>query len=171
MKLRHDEAEQSVDIARFWTGNSLGLLSFLFLAVQLFAGEPVVFPPDSGYTNIREQYGAKGDGKTDDTAAFQKAAADNVRRLFIPRGVYLLSDTVHFSPKRWILQGEDEQTTVLRLADGAAGFGDPEQPKPFISTFTGFMNPKAAMGQAFRSSLSFSPTARRLTETPSPKPP
>ena len=103
--------------------------------------------------NIREQYGAKGDGVTDDTAAFQKAAADNVRRLFIPRGVYRLSDTVHFSPKRWILQGEDEKTTVLRLADGAAGFGDAEKPKPFISTFTAFMDPKAAMGQAFRSSV------------------
>jgi hypothetical protein len=103
--------------------------------------------------NVREQYGAKGDGVTDDTAAFQKAAADNVRRLFIPRGVYRLSDTVHFSPKRWILQGEDEKTTVLRLADGAAGFGDAEKPKPFISTFTAFMDPKAAMGQAFRSSL------------------
>jgi hypothetical protein len=51
------------------------------------------------------------------------------------------------------LQGEDEKTTVLRLADGAAGFGDAEKPKPFISTFAAFMDPKAAMGQAFRSSL------------------
>jgi len=112
-----------------------------------------VFPADSGYVNVRERYGATGDGKTDDTAAFAQAAKDNVRRLFIPKGVYLLSDTVHFSPKRWILQGEDEKTTVLRLADGAAGFGDASQPKPFISTFAAFMDPKANMGQAFRSSV------------------
>lgn len=74
------------------------LLIFLSL-LRAFAFS-AVFPPDSGYTNIREEYGAKGDAKTDDTAAFAQAAKDNVRRLFIPRGVYVLSDTVHFSPKR-----------------------------------------------------------------------
>jgi hypothetical protein len=60
---------------------------------------------------------------------------------------------VHFSPKRWILQGEDEKTTILRLTPGAAGFDDPQKPKPFVSTFGDFMNPKAAMGQAFRNSV------------------
>lgn len=128
---------------------------FLFAATVTTPSyaDTTVFPADSGYVNVREKYGAKGDGRTDDTAAFTQAAKDNVRRLFIPRGTYLLSDTVHFSPKRWILQGEEERTTVLRLADGAEGFNDPENPKPFISTFAGFMNPKAAMGQAFRSSV------------------
>lgn len=131
--------------------------SFIFLFAATVTtpsySDTTVFPADSGYVNVRDKYGAKGDGKTDDTAAFAQAAKDNVRRLFIPRGIYLLSDTVHFSPKRWILQGEEEQTTVLRLADGAEGFNDPENPKPFISTFADFMNPKAAMGQAFRSSV------------------
>lgn len=131
--------------------------NILFALLAVLCGHslaaPVAFPPDSGYTNVREKYGAKGDGKTHDTAAFAQAAKDNVRRLFIPRGMYVLSDTVHFSPKRWILQGEEEKTTVLRLADNAAGFGDVEKPKPFISTFAAFMDPKASMGQAFRSSV------------------
>jgi Pectate lyase superfamily protein len=111
----------------------------LFCAVAVQPSAAALFPDDSGYVNVRARYGAAGDGKTDDTAAFRKAAEDNVRRLYIPRGIYLLSDTVHFSPKRWILQGE--------------GFGDAARPKPYISTFSGFMDPKAAMGQAFRSSV------------------
>ena len=129
--------------------SSLSTLLLVFVSSAVAA----VLPADSGYVNIREKYGAKGDGKTNDTAAFAQAAKDNVRRLFIPRGVYLFSDTVHFSPKRWILQGEDEKTTVLRLADRAAGFDDAQKPKPFISTFAAFMDPKASMGQAFRSSV------------------
>lgn len=120
------------------------------ISIQSSAVTP---PPDSGYVNVRERYGAKGDGVNDDTSAFQRAAKDNVRRLYIPRETYLLRDTVNFSPKRWILQGEEQGATILRLADRAPGFGDAASPKPFISTFSGFMDPKAAMGQAFRSSL------------------
>ena len=38
----------------------------------------------------------------------------------------------------------------MKLQDRAAGFDNIEQPKPFISTFVAFREPKAAMGQAFR---------------------
>lgn len=110
-------------------------------------------PTAVGYVDIRAQYGAKGDGQADDTEAFQRAAKDDVRRLWIPAGTYLIRDTLVFGPKRWILQGGGRSQTILKLADGAAGFGDPKVPKPFISTFGPFMDPKAAMGQAFRTSL------------------
>lgn len=40
-----------------------------------------------------KQYGAKGDGKTDDTLAFQSALA-NERKVSVPGGTYVLSDTL-----------------------------------------------------------------------------
>jgi hypothetical protein len=110
-------------------------------------------PTSVGYVDVRAQYGAKGDGLADDTEAFQRAATEDVRRLWIPAGTYLIRDTLVFGPKRWILQGAGRSQTILKLADGAAGFGDPKVPRPFVSTFGPFMDPKAAMGQAFRTSL------------------
>lgn len=46
-----------------------------------------------GRTVTPERYGAKGDGITDDTAAFQTALAEN-RVVFVPGGTYKLSDTL-----------------------------------------------------------------------------
>ena len=38
-------------------------------------------------------YGAKGDGITDDTAAFKAALTAN-REIYVPGGTYVLSDTI-----------------------------------------------------------------------------
>ncbi|MCS6897581.1 MAG: glycoside hydrolase family 55 protein, partial [Nitrospira sp.] len=127
-------------------------LTFVVVTPDL-KGQTVVFPDNSGYVNIQTVYGAKGDGTTDDTEAFRRAVADNVRQLYLPRGTYLISDSIILGGKRWILQGASRESTVIKLKDGAAGFDDPRRPKPVISTFELFMDPKAAMGQAFRNSL------------------
>ena len=130
------------------------LLSAALLFCSIGVGRAdVVFPADSGFVNVKERYGAKGDGTTDDTAAFQKAAAEQARNLYLPTGTYLVSDTLLFVPKRWVLQGQDREKTILRLMDGSAGFGDVAKPKPFVSFFTPFMEKKASTGQAFRNSL------------------
>ncbi|GIW89552.1 MAG: hypothetical protein KatS3mg108_3876 [Isosphaeraceae bacterium] len=113
----------------------------------------VVFPDNSGYTNLRTRYGARGDGRTDDTDAFRAAVQDNVRSLYLPKGVYLISDSVILGGKRWILQGQSRSETIIRLKDHAPGFDNPDQPKPVLSTFALFMDPKANMGQAFRNAL------------------
>lgn len=52
-------------------------------------------------------YGAKGDGTTDDTAAFQAALAAN-RIVFVPEGTYKLSDTILI-----------EENSCLELAQSA----------------------------------------------------
>jgi len=97
------------------------------------------FPADA-VVNVRS-YGAKGDGKTDDTAAIQKAIQENVgkmRILFFPQGTYLVSDTLAWrdAEGRWqcwlVFQGECVGTTILRLKD--AVFGDPNKPRPVIMT-------------------------------------
>ncbi len=129
------------------------ILLVCFTTLPATAADSVVFPDNSGYVNIQTRYGAKGDGKTDDTEAFRKAAADEVRSLYLPQGIYLVSDSIVLGGKRWILQGENREKTVIRLKDRAAGFGDVTRPRPLLSTFGPFMDPKSAMGQAFRNSL------------------
>lgn len=55
-------------------------------------GEKVAVLSDFPYADVR-LYGAKGDGTTDDTAAFQSALAAN-RVVYVPEGTYILSDTL-----------------------------------------------------------------------------
>ncbi len=99
-----------------------------------------------GVINVRD-YGAVGDGVTDDTAAFQRALsrddiANGNKILYIPDGTYLLSDTVQWprgehdglAYKRTTVLGESQRGTILKLKDGAAGFGDRTQPKPLLDT-------------------------------------
>jgi len=134
----------------------LGLLLGLLIAPRAFAqgGEPGVrFPDDAGYANIKTDFGARGDGIADDTGAFQRAIERNVRRLYLPHGTYLVSDAIVTGGKRWHLQGESEAGTIIRLKDHCSGFDDPENPKPIVSTFGRFMDPKSNMGQAFRNSV------------------
>ena len=125
----------------------------LWLCSAVTIRADVVFPADSGFVNVKERYGARGDGMTDDTAAFQKAAVEKAQNLYLPAGTYLVSDTLLFLPKRWVLQGQDREKTILRLKDGAPGFEDVAKPKPFVSFFAPFMEKKASTGQAFRNSL------------------
>lgn len=56
-------------------------------------------------------YGAKGDGSTDDTAAFQSALAEN-RIVYVPGGDYVLSDTLVVRANCCL---ELSQDTVLRF--------------------------------------------------------
>jgi polygalacturonase len=70
--------------------------------------------------NVRS-YGAKGDGKTDDTAAFvraSKAAVKADQRLFVPAGVYRLGDLT--LPAGVTLTGAGQTTTWLK---GRVDFG------------------------------------------------
>jgi hypothetical protein len=120
----------------------------LFLALACGAAAETL-PPDGGIVNVRD-YGARGDGRHDDTAALLRAIAASGadtgrtfwqdRIIYLPDGVYRLSATLL---KRYanggfasgmILMGESEAHTVIRLADHAPGFGDPAAPRPMIFT-------------------------------------
>lgn len=119
--------------------------------------ENIVFPDDAGVINVKTQFGAKGDGVTDDTKAIQAAlnAYPNGNRIiYLPNGVYLVSDRLSWAPgtvggqefKRIILQGQSQQGTTIKLKDRAPGFTNPQQPKTVIYT-----GPKPA--QRFRNSI------------------
>ncbi len=95
-------------------------------------GIQIEFPEGSpGVFNVRD-YGAKGDGVTDDTAAIRaafKAIEDlpfsrpnaDYATVFLPNGTYLVSDEIFFRQFR-MMQGQSESGTIIRLKDNAPGF-------------------------------------------------
>lgn len=127
-------------------------LSFTHLA----SAENIVFPAESGIINVKEAYGAKGDGRTDDTDALQKAVFETkgkLKTLYFPNGTYLVNRTLfvggktfsrepvpsmpHSSDRFINLQGQSEAGTILKLKDGAEGFNDPEKPTHLFSMYDG----------------------------------
>jgi polygalacturonase len=68
--------------------------------------------------NIKD-YGAKGNGTTNDTPAFNKAiyaiyATGKSQTIYLPVGTYLLDSPILL--KKWVnLLGEDEHNTILKV--------------------------------------------------------
>lgn len=110
-------------------------------------------PPTQEWLNIQD-LGAKGDGKTDDTAAIQHAI-DTSRVLYFPSGRYLVHDTIRLKSNT-ILVGLHPSLTQIDLADSTPGYQGVGAPKPLVETpkggdnvvsgiglFTGGINPRA----------------------------
>ncbi len=90
-------------------------------------GTEIAFPRDPAVIDLRSEFGAKGDGKTDDTEALQKAIDAScgiggapTRVLLIRNGIYLVTRTLVVKSELgpWIY-GESRDGAVIRLADGA----------------------------------------------------
>lgn len=103
-----------------------------------FHSVETVLPRGSGYIDIKEHFGAVGDGVADDTDAFNAAFRALPSRvplahytLYIAPGTYLLSDTVAWS-RFLTVQGAGSARTTLRLKDGAAGYNDPQTPRAVV---------------------------------------
>jgi len=93
-----------------------------------FTSVETVLPRDSGYIDVKESFGAVGDGKADDTAALQEAlrtlsdrAPLSQHTLYLPPGTYLVSDTLQ-SGRFLTVQGAGVGKTVLKLRDQCPGF-------------------------------------------------
>lgn len=139
------EFEGLVDSVRL-TKRALGPEHFLRATAKplknvTFDHEENVFPHDAGHLSVKRNFGAVGDGKTDDTAAIQKAfeatnghqaSGEGTYVLYFPAGTYLVSDTVKW--KRFLrVQGEDRESTIIKLVDNATGFDNTESPKPVVA--------------------------------------
>ncbi|NJL42482.1 MAG: endopolygalacturonase [Pseudanabaena sp. SU_2_4] len=108
-------------------------------------GENIIFPADAGVLNVKN-FGAKGDGVTDDTEAIQallNAHPNGQRIIYLPNGTYLVSQTITWPAgtpgkgddyKNTILQGQSERGVIIKLKDSAAGFTIPAIPKAVIFT-------------------------------------
>src|ERR1019366_4586612 len=101
----------------------------------------VRFPADAGMINVKTEFGAKGDGLSDDTAAIRAAIQGpgvQVRVLYFPKGTYIVSDTLNWlrADKTWrsslAFQGENERGTIIRLKDEAPGYQHSDAPKAVI---------------------------------------
>ena len=113
------------------------------------------YPAASQIKNIKTDFGAKGDGTTDDTAAFQAAVSVRDRHIFIPNGKYVLRDQVRWpantatnpsAGQNILLIGESRNGVILQLENARAGFVTASTPKALFWTgdgaalFNGFGN-------------------------------
>jgi hypothetical protein len=110
-------------------------------------------PPVADWSNARD-LGVTGDGTTDDTAALQRAIETH-RVVYLPLGVYKISDTVRLRPDS-VLIGLQPTLTQLALADGTPAYQGVGEPKALLESasggdailsgvglFTGGVNPRA----------------------------
>jgi len=102
-----------------------------------------VFPACANVIDVtKAPYNAKGDGKTDNTAALQQALKDHMGRhriIYLPNGTYLVSSTLMWSKKdasgkeawgfTWI-QGQNQAGTIIRLKDNT--FTDSTKPQSIM---------------------------------------
>ena len=88
--------------------------------------------------NVKTVFGAKGDGKTDDTAALKAAISATIhnltggaRILYFPTGTYMVKSSLEWKDTdgNWAsqltFQGENQTTTIIKLIDGKAPTGSP----------------------------------------------
>jgi hypothetical protein len=92
--------------------------------------ENIVFPPNSGIIDItKPPYSADNTGKTDVSAIFTKALADergqpswHARIVYLPNGTYMVRAAIKQKEAPYTvgphLQGQSKAGTVIRLADG-----------------------------------------------------
>jgi hypothetical protein len=128
------------------------LLCMLLFALPKWADSQHRFPEGAGEINIKQRYGAKGDGVTDDSASIQKAIDENKRQfrvLYFPIGTYLVKHKLTYGAdietNRFLtLQGESASKCVIKLADYCPGFSDPAHPQCLLTMFEG-----GSTGRAF----------------------
>jgi len=110
-------------------GVVVGFIVF-FTSLSLPASEEEFVGPFVSWRDLRRDYGAAGDGKTDDATALQRALDELIKHekacvLYIPAGTYRLAATVQTKRKEHTdcqgvaVIGEDPSSTIL-LWDGPA---------------------------------------------------
>ena len=104
----------------------------MILAAAMVAQADEFVGPFASWFNVKTDFGAKGDGKADDTAAIQRALEAirdkecPQRVLYFPKGTYRITDTLrqerisHHEPLGTAIIGEDPERTVIRW-DGPEG--------------------------------------------------
>lgn len=130
----------------------LGFLFSVFISFGVFgtpstAATDVVLPADA-MVNVTQPVdsggcGLVGDGKVDNTQPLRDCIKkyanleiweeDSITRspLYFPNGTYLFTGSVSWQAFLF-LQGQSRDRTILKLANNAAGFSDPNAPKVFI---------------------------------------
>jgi Pectate lyase superfamily protein/Secretion system C-terminal sorting domain len=123
------------------------ILSLFFIYEIKAQTEQNNYPKDMGWVNVKTDFGAKGDGITDDTEAIRRALTtpqykfSSGQTLFFPQGTYLVSDSMKYLSGYYdgyiTLQGEGTARTIIKLRDNSVGFQDTAAPKPIFWTRAG----------------------------------
>jgi hypothetical protein len=77
-------------------------------------------------------YEAKGDGRTDDTEALQKALNGN-QVVFLPRGEYKISRPLRLHPHTSLVGVSDLLSVISPIVESEA-WADPDNPQPLVET-------------------------------------
>ena len=115
-----------------------------FFSIRLCAQE--IYLPNDFAPNVKD-YGAVGNGVTDDTQAILNALADGreegqpvthyyprPRTLYFPKGTYLVDKTLEWIGQAYAIQGQGVGATIIKLRNGASGFGSVQSPKAVLKT-------------------------------------
>jgi hypothetical protein len=87
-----------------------------------------------GVVNVKDApYLAKGDGKTDDAAALQRAI-DEHETLFLPKGAYRISKTLRLKPRTRIIGVSQAYSMLCPVSVEGGDFNDPARPQPALRT-------------------------------------
>lgn len=95
---------------------------------------PEPFPSfeSAGAVSVKSPpYAARGDGRTDDAAAIQRAI-DEHEIVFLPRGIYLLSRPLDLRPRTKLIGVGQTMSLLVPSKDGA--FSDADKPLPLVRT-------------------------------------
>jgi hypothetical protein len=158
--------------AQIWTPNGRAQSLVVTMTEQsAFAGVPIddaerAFPFDSRMVNVKTDYGAKGDGISDDTEAIQRAISYTVhhpqqgpRIVYFPAGTYLVSRPlreIDLKPQ-WssllTLQGENRATTILKLTDNNPLYQSARSTKPVLKFASQNGNPEGGGNSAFDNNI------------------
>jgi len=97
-----------------WTPKSR-LPDFSFAGYHFGEAQPPTPPVD---VSVKD-FGAVGDGKTDDTEAFKRAVTEaRGKAILIPKGIYVLSDRIKIDGHGTVLRGESRDESVLLFTKG-----------------------------------------------------
>ena len=148
----------------------LVLIAMLCIQPSVAGERPL--PSDGNIVNVKKDFGAKGDGKTDDTEAIRSAIRSvigpesryNPKFIYFPKGTYLVTECVEArmaNVKGWskgwqsgmILWGESREETVIKLADKAKGFGKNDKNAVIRTGSENPHDPNGRGNQAFKHSV------------------
>ena len=91
-------------------------------------------PPTTAWNNVRT-LGAKGDDRTDDTKAIQRAI-DTHRTVYFPAGRYVVTDTLRLKPDTVLVALHPSLTQII-LPDGTPAFQGIGAPRALIESARG----------------------------------
>jgi len=120
-KMKSSTFTEKIVLLGFWCFIGLISLQFMYTKTEGIINNVLKLFSNTTLTVNVKDYGAKGDGFTEDTAAFQKAM-DKVSlkgggEVFIPAGNYILQPI--FVKSNVNLVGENRDTVTLKLSDDA----------------------------------------------------